>query len=185
MTTLEFINFSIVCVGIRSMVEIVDDQPTTLYRARLVKKYVLMSYKDPITELHDIKFVIPTLRNFHSQLQEYFGNLKTEGLIPRFAIQADDVGVSSQSPLTYLNGHIMSDVSQVDTSTDDKIVEYLNSLFAVERILFCPFVRQFFKLDSGRRNENEGSFSDMTSQQTLEARRCFSFWQQATEAGEH
>lgn len=178
MKALEFINFSFKCIGIRSMIEIVDDQPTTLYRARLIKRYVLISNKDPIIEVHDVKFVLSTLRNFHAQLQEYFGNLNQDNLIPPFVIKAEEQGVSSQSPLTYLQGNMLSEISQHDGSTsDDKIVEYLNSLFTVERILFCPFVRQFFKLDSGRRNENELSLSDLTSQQTLQARRCFSFWQ--------
>ena len=65
-TSLSFIRFSVKCTLLDSSLEIVNDQPTTLYRIRITKHYNLVKEREPLIEYHDVKVIKQTLRLFHN-----------------------------------------------------------------------------------------------------------------------
>jgi len=113
-----------------------------------------------------------TLKAFHSQLEEYFGNLNTAELLPSLG---ESDGMSSNTPNSYL---IPRSSSSAFEQEDAFVLRYINHLLSNERLLFCPLVREFLRFDMGKNIKSRSNTFDEMLLQSLNCRRAQSFWKQ-------
>ena len=143
---LSFIGFDAFAELIEASLEIVNDQPISICKLKLSRRYKLSSEREEQIETWNVKLTKQTLRQFDDQIRSYFSMNDGETLLPRVEefknLLRDTETLSNMTPNSFIGTRLTG-----QDGAENEVVGYVNYLLKSERLLFCPLVRAFLKFD--------------------------------------